>query len=154
MWMTGCGAPSASRKIATSTTTRPSATVPSARTVLPPAMVAPVSAECTSALTHEADGNVKPRLCPNGGVNVLAWQWYANGYVNAGPVTWSKTLALGTDVTASEVRQAMCADFANVYGTNPLTISGGELATAYYGWSSAILAVINGFQVQDCQTGG
>ena len=128
--------------------------VPSTSRVLPPATVAPVSAECTLALTHEADLNVKPLLCPNGGVNVSAWQWYEKGHVNGGPVTWSKTLSLGPEATASEVQQAMCADFVNVYGTNPLTISGGELAAAYYGWGSAVLAMINAFLGQDCPTAG
>ena len=76
--VTGCSGIH-SRIPGTTTMTGPTAISTSAgpRTVLPPAMIAAVSAECTLALTHDADGNVRPLLCPNGGLNVAAWQWYA-----------------------------------------------------------------------------
>ena len=106
------------------------------------------------ALTRGADGNVRPLLCPNGGVNTDAWRWYAKGRVDNGPLVSSRMLGLGSEVTATEVQQAMCADFTDVYGTNPLTISAGQVAAAYYGWGPAVLAAINGFLAQDCPAGG
>jgi hypothetical protein len=115
--------------------TEPTSTTPSTspesqpypRETLGPATVPPVSDECSLALTHDADGNVTPRLCPNGGVNVLAWKYYANGD--------SQTLALGREATTNQVVQAMCHDYVWHYGTNPLTISLQQLAAAYYGWA-------------------
>ncbi len=103
-------------------------------TVLPPASVPPASAECTLHLTHDADGNVQPLLCPDGGVNIAAWQVYASGSVDDGPVVWSKTLGLGPNATVTQVWQAMCTDYAHMYGTKPLTESAETLAAAYYGW--------------------
>lgn len=103
-------------------------------TVLPPATVPPVSAECSLTLTHEADGNVTPLLCPAGGVNIAAWRYYRQGSVDAKPATTSRTMALGRAASASQVLHAMCTDYSNVYGTNPLTLSAEQLAAAYYGW--------------------
>jgi hypothetical protein len=105
-----------------------------ANTVLRPATVPPVSAECTQPLTHDADGNVQPLLCPSGGVNTAAWQVYASGSVGNGPVIWSRTLGLGPGATSTQVWQAMCTDYADMYGTKPLTESAETLAAAYYGW--------------------
>jgi hypothetical protein len=108
-----------------------------ARTVLAPATVPPVSAECTVRLTFDADGNVSPLLCPGGGVNTVAWRQYAGGGVGGGPVTSSKVLGAGPFATPQQVFQAMCSDFAHVYRTRPLTESAELLAQAYYGWSFA-----------------
>lgn len=105
------------------------------RAVLSPATVAPVSDECTLTLTKEADGNVTPLLCSTGGVNVLAWQYYRQGHVGKKPVTKSQTMALGRTASPSRVLRAMCADYSNIYGTNPLTVSAEHLAAAYYGWN-------------------
>ena len=105
------------------------------RAILLPAKVAPVSDECTLAVTREEDGNVLPLLCPGGGVNRVAWARYARGKVGDGQETASKTMQLGTSATATAVVSAMCADYMNLYGTNPLTISGEKLAAAYYGWT-------------------
>lgn len=102
--------------------------------MLPPAVVGPVSTECSMPLTNHADGNVAPLLCPSGGVNVPGWQHYALGYVGSRPMSWSKTLGLGPGATSAQVLAAMCSDYANVYGTNPLTVSAEHLAAAYYGW--------------------
>jgi hypothetical protein len=104
------------------------------RAVLAPARVPPVKNECLRALLHDADGNVQPVLCPNGGVNVDAWRHYARGWVGHPPLIWSKTMGLGPHPSAKDVFDAMCVDMAKVYGTIPLTESAETLAAAYYGW--------------------
>lgn len=106
----------------------------SARAVLTPATITPVSDECALPLTHYQDGNAGPLLCPGGGVNVLAWQDFAEGQVSGGPRSWSQTMALGPNASATQVWQAMCTDKPRVYGTNTLTLSAQKLAAAYYGW--------------------
>lgn len=104
------------------------------RAVLAPATVPPVKNECLRALLRDADGNVQPLLCPNGGVNVNAWKQYARGWVGHPPLIWSKTMRLGRHPSAKDVFDAMCVDLARVYGTMPLTESAETLAAAYYGW--------------------
>ncbi|HZT66034.1 MAG TPA: hypothetical protein VFA11_09630 [Acidimicrobiales bacterium] len=107
----------------------------SARAILSPATVGPVSDECTLPLTYYQDGNAGPLLCRGGGVNVFAWQDFVEGQVSGGPRSWSQTMALGPNATANQVWQAMCADKPRIYGTNPRTISAEKLAAAYYGWN-------------------
>lgn len=111
------------------TTSSNARAVPDPRAVLWPARVPPVSNECTNPLMHDADGNVTPRLCPGGGVNVLAWPYYEGQ-----PNRWSETLRLGRYATTTQVWRAMCSDHATISGTNPLTISTENPAAAYYGW--------------------
>jgi hypothetical protein len=38
-------------------------------------------------------------------------------------------------VSTSQVLQAMCSDYSNIYGTKPMTVSSEHLAAAYYGWN-------------------
>lgn len=121
----------------TTTSSPPISTTAPLRAVLSPATVPPVGDECTVELTFDADGNVAPLLCPDGGVNALAWQHYAQGSVNGQPSTWSKVLQLGPYASPSQVYQAMCTDYQDVYGTKPLTVSAEQLAAAYYGWQFA-----------------
>jgi hypothetical protein len=166
--LSGCGSqnrtPSVSieARRATSTTLLRSSTTASPQTstsspmtaprgVLPPATVAPVSDECNLPLVHEEDGNVIPLLCPSGGVNVLAWQHYARGWVLAPPPIWSRTMQLGPNASPTSVFLAMCFDQARVNGTNPLTISDERLAAAYYGWTFADTRISNfSPRVGDC----
>jgi hypothetical protein len=77
---------------------------------------------------------VVPLICPDGGVNVLAWQHYEKGAVGNGQIDWSQTMSLGPAATESQVVQAMCTDYARIWGTAPLTESSEELAAAYNGW--------------------
>lgn len=123
----------------------------SQRAILAPAAVPPASDECTEQLTTDADGNVSPRLC-GGGVNTLAWKHYATGWTKTGvnPGGYSDTLGLGPGAGASAVYNAMCYDFRNTYGTEPITLAAEELAQAYYGW--AFTATDN--PVEDFETGG
>jgi hypothetical protein len=144
------------------TTTSPaptSTTVATAsRSALAPATVPPVSNECTIRLTHDADGNVTPLLCGNGGVNVFAWRQYAKGYVcgagstDCGTEVWSKVMQLGADANSAEVYQAMCSDYKDIYGTKPLTISDEELAAAYYGWNFVGESPVSKFEQEGCPT--
>lgn len=107
------------------------------RPILAPAQVAPARDECSHSLVHDADGNVAPLLCANGDVNILAWRWYAKGWVFHGPIVWSTTMGLGRYATYQQVVAAMCVDMANTYGTIPMTLSSETLAAAYYGWHFA-----------------
>jgi hypothetical protein len=145
----------ASTVLPSSSTTERSLTstpeVPTPRAILPPATVAPVSDECTLPLTHEEDGNVIPLLCPDGGVNVLAWRQFARGWVLRPPLIWSRTMQLGANATATSVFRAMCFDRDRVQGTNPLTMSAEMLAAAYYGWTFTDSRISNFFAyVADC----
>jgi hypothetical protein len=125
------------------------------RKILAPATVPPVTDECTIQLTHDADGNVAPLLCSDGGVNTLAWEHYDEGYVctsstTCTPKTWSKVMQLGADASAALVYQAMCSDYKDMFGTNPLTISDEELASAYYGWHFAGESPASKFEHEGC----
>lgn len=139
--------PAASRRSTTassqavSPTSQPQAPVPAnPRQVLPPATIGPQSDECALTLTVEADGNVSPLLCPDGGVNVPAWQHYEKA---------TAVLTLGRGPTASTITSAMCNTYARGFGTNPLTISAGKLAAAYYGWGAADVMTVESFRAQD-----
>ena len=52
---------------------------PTPEPALPPAAVAPASSvtECSLALEIGAHGNAGPLFCPDGGINVLAWAYFA-----------------------------------------------------------------------------
>lgn len=109
-----------------STTTAPNL-APVVTRALPPASGPPVVAECTSALKETRDGNFSPLYCPNGGINVLAWQAYAK--LNP------SVMALGPSTTALQVTQAMCADLASsVHATVAEEVAMEQLAARYYGW--------------------
>lgn len=95
--------------------------------VLAPAIVPPVSDECTQALIHDADGNVQPISCA-GGVNVDAWQYYASS-------GGSKLLTLGRDASQTAIYQAMCYDYNYVFRTKPIVGNVEQIAQAYYGWT-------------------
>jgi hypothetical protein len=90
---------------------------------LPPVSVPPAIATCQIPVTHEADGNVSPLLCPDGGVNVIAWAYYAK---SADPI-----LNLGSNSSATSVERALC----EVQGATLQTrLDEYRLASAYYGW--------------------
>jgi hypothetical protein len=100
------------------------------RTVLPPATVPPVKDECTEQLVYDADGNVTPLTCPDGGVNTVAWKHFA--------VSGAELLRLGLYATPTQVYQAICHDYHTVYGTGPITESAEEIAQAYYQWKFGV----------------
>jgi len=128
---TGNASPSTMASASTTTSS------PTLRTILAPATAPPVSDECTLQLTYDADGNVTPLLCPSGGVNVLAWQHYAGGSIGSESPRPTTVMELGPYASPPQVYQAMCSDYVNIFGTNPLTISAEELSASYYGWKFA-----------------
>jgi hypothetical protein len=98
-----------------------------AAAALPPAVVPPVPgvSECSVTLQVGADGNAGPLSCPDGGINVLAWNYFAKNH----PLV----LALTPDASVQQVEAAMCADVRT--STIPIETSTGELAFRYYGWT-------------------
>ena len=138
----------------TTPSTRTTPTAPAsttARAVLLLAKVPPVSDECTIPIRHLEDGNVTPLLCPGGGVNTNAWGQYVFNRVGATALILrsSKTMQLGRAATANAVYQAMCSDYTNLYGTNPVTTSAESLASVYYGWTF-VDSRITSFDHQHC----
>lgn len=115
--------------------------------MLPPATSPPVKPDCTLQLVYDADGNVTPLLCASGGVNVLAWQLYAGH-----PGTYPELFRLGPFASPTQVYSAMCSDYHDVFGTNPLTISAEHLAGAYYGWRFAGNNPVTDFTANGCPT--
>ena len=99
-----------------------------ARQVLPPAKSLPVVALCAQALATTSDGITGPLLCASGGLNVLAWQYYA-------PLA-PRTLSAGSAASARAVQSAVCGDWMKK-ATAQQAKSAYELAAAYYGWSFA-----------------
>jgi hypothetical protein len=91
--------------------------------VLPLATVPPVSRECALGLNLAEDGNAGPLTCPDGGVNVGAWDYYAG----------SKPLLmeLSRNATSKQVDSAICTPESL---TAPMKDSTFQLAEAYYGW--------------------
>lgn len=70
------------------------------------------------------DGNASPVLCPGGGINVLAWNYFEKNK--------PRVMALSSTATVQQVEAAMCSDLAT--STVPIETSAGELAFLYYGW--------------------
>lgn len=111
----------------TTTTTVPpttTTTAPVQSDILAPATTPPVVDECSLSILTTADGNAKPLFCPDGGINVLAW----NFYVGEG---FSPLLGLGPSASEATVIQTMCTDYQGI----PRGESAASLAAAYYGWS-------------------
>lgn len=103
----------------------PTTTTNPAFTVLSPATVPPALPECNETIQTSADGNASPLLCPSGGPNIQAWNWYARSY--------RAILALGPSSSESTAIATMCAasvPFSEVQ-------EAGDLAAAYYGWPFA-----------------
>jgi hypothetical protein len=92
---------------------------------LSPATVSPVSAYCSITLTTGADGTAGPTLCPNGGVNAAAWNFYASEL--------GRYIALGPSASEQQVISTMCT----YYSTLPITEDSAHLVAAYYGWPFA-----------------
>jgi hypothetical protein len=122
------------------------------RSILPPAAVPPVSGECTEQVVYDADGNVSPLLCQNGGVNVAAWDHYAYANTSNTVLNGSELLRLGPYASPAQVYEAMCYDLANVFLTNPITESTEELAQAYYGWVFAGDNPVQDFENLGCSS--
>jgi hypothetical protein len=99
-------------------------------------------------VTYDADGNVSPLTCADGGVNAIAWHSYA---YSGTALNGSELLRLGRYASPAQVYQAMCHDNADVYKTNPVTQSAEEIAQAYYGWRFAGDNPLQDFERLGCQ---
>jgi hypothetical protein len=131
---------------ATTTTAAPTTTTSAATTttgataaVLAPATTPPVVSECSLQLSFAADGNVSPLFCTDGGINVLAWNYFAGVY--------PQILSLGANATPTQVQSTMCAQLAT--GTVPTVQSAGQIAERYYGWRFAVDPITD-FNASDC----
>jgi hypothetical protein len=94
--------------------------------VLAPATTAPVVGECSMTLTYSADGGASPLFCPDGGINIPAWNWYSKAY--------RQLMGVGPDAVESDLIEMMCSDRQ---GTYPTLESASKLAARYYGWKFA-----------------
>jgi hypothetical protein len=100
---------------------------PVARQVLPPARSLPVVALCSQPLTTDQNGNSVPLLCTNGGLNVLAWEFFV-------PLT-PRVLSTGPTASVKSVQTALCSDAKISHATVLQELSAYDLAAAYYGWN-------------------
>ena len=124
---------------ATTTTAAPTTTTANpAFAILSPQTSPPVLAECSITLTDDADGNVSPILCTNGGVNVPAWNYYAANHL--------AVMSLGQSATASQVLSAMCSDTS----TNPIEENAEQLVSHYNGWAFGNDTEFTEFLSQNC----
>jgi hypothetical protein len=83
--------------------------------------------ECSLALTHDADGNVTPLFCPDGGINTQAWFTLAPDS--------PALLSQGAVATASSLAHAICRDIRVSDATAPPEYSMVELVARYYRWT-------------------
>ena len=82
---------------------------------------------CSQPLTTDQYGATVPLLCTDGGLNVLAWKFYA-------PVA-PRVLSAGAAATVPVVQTALCRD-VNISHARVLdALSAYDLAAAYYAWS-------------------
>jgi hypothetical protein len=124
---------------ATTTTAAPTTTTANpAFAILSPQTTPPVSAECSITLTDDADGNVSPILCANGGINVPAWNYYAANHL--------AVMSLGPSATSSQVLNAMCSDTS----TNPIEENAEQLVSHYNGWPFGNDTEFTEFLAQNC----
>lgn len=99
------------------------------RQVLPLATGAPAHPECVGPVQPTEDGNVYPLLCRGNGVDVAAWDFYAESY--------APPLLLGRHPTRCEALGALYGlGAAREFDgwTNVELSDAYELASAYYGW--------------------
>jgi hypothetical protein len=115
-----CGSP-ASTPSRTAPTPSPSVATPS-----PPPVA--LSAESCGGITHDADGNASPVLCPDGHPNAAADTYFRD---QSPALT---VLELGPTATASQVLAAMCVDVNQAHMTYPIETTVEELAQVENGW--------------------
>jgi hypothetical protein len=131
---------------ATTTLPQPTTTVPQvtttttnpARLVLSPATTAPVVDECSVPLTYGATGDTNPACPDGGGINVLAWKYFAASY----PVL----LGLGTNATEQQALQTMCESSPPYSQVQ----TAAQMAATYYGWSFATVPTFTQWNAGDC----
>jgi hypothetical protein len=106
------------------------ATRPVEAGVLPPAAIPPVVSVCSEQLFIAVNGTVSPLTCPDGSLNVRAWQHHAR--------TDRFVMRLGPDATPEDVGRAMCSDLDRAATTIPQEEEAYRLAAIYYGWDYAL----------------
>jgi hypothetical protein len=86
-----------------------------------------VVALCSQPLTTDQYGNSVPLLCTDGGLNVVAWTFYA-------PMS-GRVLSAGPAASLLSVQTALCRDVNIGHATVLGELSAYDLAAAYYGWN-------------------
>ena len=99
---------------------------------LSPARVPPVVGVCTQQLTVDRDGNVSPLFCPDGGINTLAWSYYARERL--------RVMAMGPHPKPAEVEAAVEQDL-KTSASATAECNAATLAAGYYGWNFHIKPV-------------
>lgn len=107
------------------------ASTPSLTVSTPAPQAAALSAESCGGITHDADGNASPVLCPDGHPNAEADAYFRE---QSPALT---VLELGPTATASQVLASMCIDVNQAHVTYPIETSVEELAQVENGWSFA-----------------
>jgi len=121
----GCGSstsPTSTTTSSTTTTTTPNLNL----AILAPATVPPLVNECRQKLAYSFDGNASPLTCTSGGLNVLAWRFYAS--------VGTSVMSLGRGASLHQIYGAMCTDWSVDHATNPEEENAATLASEYYGW--------------------
>lgn len=107
------------------------ARTPSPSVATPSSEALALRAESCGGITHDADGNASPALCPDGHPNAAA-DTYFRGQSPALTV-----LELGPTASASQVLAAMCVDVTQAHMTYPIETTVEEIAQVENGWSFA-----------------
>ncbi len=104
--------------------------------ILKPASVPSKVAECSASLTYSSDGNPSPLQCPNGDLNVLAW--------NSLSALEPQVMKLGYNPSQTQVENAICKD-GNAAAVDsapvilaPIETSIYQISSLYYGWHFSI----------------
>jgi hypothetical protein len=101
----------------------------------------PAHTECEAPIDFDGDGNFGPVTCGPTEVNVDAWDYYAT-------LGSSWSLSLRSRPTEAEVSRDICT---KKVATNPIGITGLELANAYYGWHLTDSWIFTVFASTQCE---
>ena len=96
------------------------------REILAPAHELPVVDLCVATLQNIVSGRVRPLLCRDGGVNELAWRFYAPSS--------DSLFRLPADADQVLEEGAVCDDLDHNHATRPQEADAFELVSAYHGW--------------------
>lgn len=100
------------------------------REALPPALVPPAGEVCSEQLFFAVNGTAGPLACPDGRLNVRAWEHYAT--------TEPFVMTLGPDATPVDAGRAMCADIDRIETTISIEEDAYRAAALYYGWDFSL----------------
>lgn len=90
------------------------------------ATAAPMVGECAASLQHQPSEAVTPLTCPDGSVNVLAWDYLIRYNY--------EVQALGSTPSLGELEGAFCSKYQVQATPEPVAIDLYQIAAAYYGW--------------------